>query len=191
MHSECCPWWGSSSSPWAPEASNHAWLPLVETSSAISRLGIWPNLGPGSCAVCLHSCSFFLLMQERQRGTFFSVFYLCINGGSLLSTIITPILRGTHEQHRNSKDSSALMSEISPLISVCVHRQLRNAASTRSRIVTLWPLAFQQLWWWSLWVSLTSFRALNEQQNQIWSWCCRCDLSISGVYCGKSNVLQS
>ncbi|XP_047456094.1 solute carrier family 15 member 1 [Mugil cephalus] len=31
--------------------------------------------------------------QERQRRTFFSVFYLCINGGSLLSTIITPVLR--------------------------------------------------------------------------------------------------
>uniref|UniRef100_A0A669BG31 Solute carrier family 15 member 1 n=1 Tax=Oreochromis niloticus TaxID=8128 RepID=A0A669BG31_ORENI len=32
--------------------------------------------------------------QDKQRRTFFSVFYLCINGGSLLSTIITPILRG-------------------------------------------------------------------------------------------------
>uniref|UniRef100_A0A8C7SQ57 Solute carrier family 15 member 1 n=1 Tax=Oncorhynchus mykiss TaxID=8022 RepID=A0A8C7SQ57_ONCMY len=32
--------------------------------------------------------------QAKQRSTFFSVFYLCINGGSLLSTIITPILRG-------------------------------------------------------------------------------------------------
>ncbi|KAM7380497.1 hypothetical protein PAMP_003788 [Pampus punctatissimus] len=31
--------------------------------------------------------------QEKQRRTFFSVFYLCINGGSLMSTIITPILR--------------------------------------------------------------------------------------------------
>ncbi|KAE8299286.1 Solute carrier family 15 member 1 [Larimichthys crocea] len=31
--------------------------------------------------------------QEKQRRTFFSVFYLCINGGSLLSTIITPVLR--------------------------------------------------------------------------------------------------
>ncbi|XP_075896353.1 solute carrier family 15 member 1 [Nelusetta ayraudi] len=31
--------------------------------------------------------------QGQQRKTFFSVFYLCINGGSLLSTIITPILR--------------------------------------------------------------------------------------------------
>uniref|UniRef100_A0A3Q3LX88 Solute carrier family 15 member 1a n=1 Tax=Mastacembelus armatus TaxID=205130 RepID=A0A3Q3LX88_9TELE len=35
--------------------------------------------------------------QESQRRTFFSVFYLCINGGSLLSTIITPILRGTQD----------------------------------------------------------------------------------------------
>ncbi|XP_062389872.1 solute carrier family 15 member 1 [Sardina pilchardus] len=32
--------------------------------------------------------------QTRQRSTFFSVFYLCINAGSLLSTIVTPILRG-------------------------------------------------------------------------------------------------
>ncbi|KAI4883849.1 hypothetical protein NFI96_017537 [Prochilodus magdalenae] len=32
--------------------------------------------------------------QTKQRSTFFSVFYLCINGGSLLSTLITPILRG-------------------------------------------------------------------------------------------------
>uniref|UniRef100_A0A3B4T7W9 Solute carrier family 15 member 1 n=1 Tax=Seriola dumerili TaxID=41447 RepID=A0A3B4T7W9_SERDU len=42
--------------------------------------------------------------QDRQRRTFFSVFYLCINGGSLLSTIITPILRaqdcGIHSQQK-------------------------------------------------------------------------------------------
>ncbi|KAK7882495.1 hypothetical protein WMY93_028669 [Mugilogobius chulae] len=37
--------------------------------------------------------SMFTNKQEKQRSTFFSVFYLCINGGSLLSTIITPILR--------------------------------------------------------------------------------------------------
>ncbi|XP_063806835.1 solute carrier family 15 member 1 [Pseudophryne corroboree] len=32
--------------------------------------------------------------QDKQRSTFFSIFYLSINAGSLLSTIITPILRG-------------------------------------------------------------------------------------------------
>ncbi|KAJ6660907.1 hypothetical protein lerEdw1_017064 [Lerista edwardsae] len=32
--------------------------------------------------------------QEKQRSRFFSIFYLAINAGSLLSTIITPILRG-------------------------------------------------------------------------------------------------
>ncbi|CAI9623953.1 unnamed protein product, partial [Staurois parvus] len=32
--------------------------------------------------------------QDKQRSSFFSIFYLSINAGSLLSTIITPILRG-------------------------------------------------------------------------------------------------
>ncbi|KAK2880259.1 solute carrier family 15 member 1b [Channa argus] len=40
--------------------------------------------------------------QEKERGTFFSIFYLSINAGSLLSTVITPILRakecGIHTQ---------------------------------------------------------------------------------------------
>uniref|UniRef100_A0A6Q2Z1L4 Solute carrier family 15 member 1 n=1 Tax=Esox lucius TaxID=8010 RepID=A0A6Q2Z1L4_ESOLU len=42
--------------------------------------------------------------QEKQRSTFFSIFYLSINAGSLLSTIITPILRaqecGIHSQQK-------------------------------------------------------------------------------------------
>ncbi|NXB99271.1 S15A1 protein, partial [Orthonyx spaldingii] len=33
--------------------------------------------------------------QEEQRSTFFSLFYLAINSGSLLSTIVTPNLRAT------------------------------------------------------------------------------------------------
>ncbi|XP_078078860.1 LOW QUALITY PROTEIN: solute carrier family 15 member 1-like [Mustelus asterias] len=32
--------------------------------------------------------------QVKERGRFFSIFYLSINAGSLISTIITPILRG-------------------------------------------------------------------------------------------------
>ncbi|NXL13458.1 S15A1 protein, partial [Setophaga kirtlandii] len=32
--------------------------------------------------------------QEKQRSTFFSLFYLSINAGSLLSTLITPTIRG-------------------------------------------------------------------------------------------------
>uniref|UniRef100_A0A8D3C7N9 Solute carrier family 15 member 1b n=1 Tax=Scophthalmus maximus TaxID=52904 RepID=A0A8D3C7N9_SCOMX len=42
--------------------------------------------------------------QEKQRSTFFSIFYLSINAGSLLSTVITPILRaqecGIHTQQK-------------------------------------------------------------------------------------------
>ncbi|XP_041529174.1 solute carrier family 15 member 1 [Microtus oregoni] len=40
--------------------------------------------------------------QEKQRNQFFSIFYLAINAGSLISTIVTPILRvqecGIHTQ---------------------------------------------------------------------------------------------
>ncbi|CAO2591924.1 Solute carrier family 15 member 1 [Lemmus lemmus] len=40
--------------------------------------------------------------QEKQRNQFFSIFYLAINAGSLISTIVTPILRvqecGIHSQ---------------------------------------------------------------------------------------------
>ncbi|XP_037552302.1 solute carrier family 15 member 1b [Nematolebias whitei] len=42
--------------------------------------------------------------QEKQRSAFFSIFYLSINAGSLLSTVITPILRaqkcGIHSQQQ-------------------------------------------------------------------------------------------
>ncbi|NXX78852.1 S15A1 protein, partial [Urocolius indicus] len=42
--------------------------------------------------------------QEKQRTRFFSIFYLSINAGSLISTIITPILRaqecGIHSKQR-------------------------------------------------------------------------------------------
>ncbi|XP_054915057.1 solute carrier family 15 member 1b [Poeciliopsis prolifica] len=42
--------------------------------------------------------------QDKQRSTFFSIFYLSINAGSLLSTVITPILRaqkcGIHTQQQ-------------------------------------------------------------------------------------------
>lgn len=127
---------------------------------SVQQVGIWPHFCPGSCAHRLNSCWFFLPMQERQRSTFFSVFYLCINGGSLLSTIITPILRG--EWNRNFNNLSDLMGGLNLLFCVCVHLQLRNAASTRNRSVILWLLVFQQRWWWSLWVCLKSFKALNK-----------------------------
>ncbi|KAM4602132.1 solute carrier family 15 member 1b [Polymixia lowei] len=42
--------------------------------------------------------------QDKQRSMFFSIFYLSINAGSLLSTVITPILRaqecGIHSQQK-------------------------------------------------------------------------------------------
>lgn len=81
------------------------------------------------------------------------MFYLCINGGSLLSTIITPILRGRYEWNAFMMSSITICD--SPSVSVmmaavCLHLQLRNVASTVSRNVILWPLVSLQHSWWSL-----------------------------------------
>ncbi|KAJ8012718.1 hypothetical protein DPEC_G00045800 [Dallia pectoralis] len=74
---------------------------------ALSMLGlILIALGTGGIKPCVAAFGGdqFQDSQAKQRGTFFSVFYLCINGGSLLSTIITPILRaqecGIHSQQK-------------------------------------------------------------------------------------------
>ncbi|KAM6985059.1 solute carrier family 15 member 1 [Aplochiton taeniatus] len=64
---------------------------------SLSMLGLFLiALGTGGIKPCVAAFGGdqFQDHQEKQRGTFFSVFYLCINAGSLLSTIITPILRG-------------------------------------------------------------------------------------------------
>lgn len=63
---------------------------------ALSMVGLFLiALGTGGIKPCVAAFGGdqFANHQENQRRTFFSVFYLCINGGSLLSTIITPILR--------------------------------------------------------------------------------------------------
>ncbi|XP_047198629.1 solute carrier family 15 member 1 [Hippoglossus stenolepis] len=67
----------------------------------LSMLGLFLiALGTGGIKPCVAAFGGdqFNDNQEKQRRTFFSVFYLCINGGSLLSTIITPILRGRYKQ---------------------------------------------------------------------------------------------
>uniref|UniRef100_A0A8C5BCX8 Solute carrier family 15 member 1-like n=1 Tax=Gadus morhua TaxID=8049 RepID=A0A8C5BCX8_GADMO len=63
---------------------------------ALSMVGlILIALGTGGIKPCVAAFGGdqFNEHQEKQRSTFFSIFYLSINAGSLLSTIITPILR--------------------------------------------------------------------------------------------------
>ncbi|KAK6486942.1 solute carrier family 15 member 1-like [Huso huso] len=64
---------------------------------ALSMIGlILIALGTGGIKPCVAAFGGdqFEDHQEKQRSTFFSIFYLSINAGSLLSTVITPILRG-------------------------------------------------------------------------------------------------
>lgn len=68
-------------------------LPLHVSLSMIGLALI--ALGTGGIKPCVSAFGGdqFEEGQEKQRNRFFSIFYLAINAGSLLSTIITPILR--------------------------------------------------------------------------------------------------
>ncbi|NWU73611.1 S15A1 protein, partial [Pterocles burchelli] len=69
----------------------------VSVHIALSMIGlILISLGTGGIKPCVLAFGGdqFEDDQEKQRARFFSIFYLSINAGSLLSTIITPILRG-------------------------------------------------------------------------------------------------
>ncbi|KAM6419814.1 solute carrier family 15 member 1 [Pluvialis apricaria] len=74
---------------------------------ALSMIGlILIALGTGGIKPCVSAFGGdqFDDDQDKQRSRFFSIFYLSINAGSLLSTIITPILRaqecGIHSKQR-------------------------------------------------------------------------------------------
>uniref|UniRef100_A0A3B3Y7D5 Solute carrier family 15 member 1 n=1 Tax=Poecilia mexicana TaxID=48701 RepID=A0A3B3Y7D5_9TELE len=74
---------------------------------ALSMLGLLLiALGTGGIKPCVAAFGGdqFNEDQDKQRSTFFSIFYLSINAGSLLSTVITPILRaqkcGIHTQQQ-------------------------------------------------------------------------------------------
>ncbi|XP_073425642.1 solute carrier family 15 member 1 [Dendrobates tinctorius] len=69
----------------------------IDVHVALSMIGlILIALGTGGIKPCVAAFGGdqFEESQEKQRSRFFSIFYLSINAGSLLSTIITPILRG-------------------------------------------------------------------------------------------------
>ncbi|NXW15233.1 S15A1 protein, partial [Circaetus pectoralis] len=79
----------------------------VSVHIALSMIGlILIALGTGGIKPCVSAFGGdqFEDHQEKQRTRFFSIFYLSINAGSLLSTIITPVLRaqecGIHSKQR-------------------------------------------------------------------------------------------
>ncbi|NXE10584.1 S15A1 protein, partial [Lophotis ruficrista] len=79
----------------------------VSVHIALSMIGlILIALGTGGIKPCVAAFGGdqFEDDQEKQRSRFFSIFYLSINAGSLISTIITPVLRaqecGIHSKQR-------------------------------------------------------------------------------------------
>ncbi|XP_010602876.1 solute carrier family 15 member 1 isoform X1 [Fukomys damarensis] len=85
---------------------NHDGTPdSIPTHVVLSMIGlVLIALGTGGIKPCVSAFGGdqFEEGQEKQRNRFFSIFYLAINAGSLLSTIVTPILRvqqcGIHSQ---------------------------------------------------------------------------------------------
>ncbi|XP_021500538.1 solute carrier family 15 member 1 [Meriones unguiculatus] len=85
---------------------NHDGTPdSIPAHVALSMIGLaLIALGTGGIKPCVSAFGGdqFEEGQEKQRNRFFSIFYLAINAGSLLSTIITPMLRvqqcGIHSQ---------------------------------------------------------------------------------------------
>ncbi|XP_023368875.1 solute carrier family 15 member 1 [Otolemur garnettii] len=79
---------------------NHDGTPDSLTTHVLALIA----LGTGGIKPCVSAFGGdqFEEDQEKQRNRFFSIFYLAINAGSLLSTIITPMLRvqqcGIHSQ---------------------------------------------------------------------------------------------
>ncbi|NXV06195.1 S15A1 protein, partial [Cettia cetti] len=70
----------------------------VAVNIALSMIGlILIALGTGGIKPCVSAFGGdqFEDDQEKQRSTFFSLFYLSINAGSLLSTLITPTIRAS------------------------------------------------------------------------------------------------
>ncbi|KAJ7319839.1 hypothetical protein JRQ81_019350, partial [Phrynocephalus forsythii] len=68
----------------------------VKIPIAFSMIGLFLiALGTGGIKPCVAAFGGdqFEDHQEKQRSRFFSIFYLAINAGSLISTIVTPILR--------------------------------------------------------------------------------------------------
>ncbi|GBO42424.1 Peptide transporter family 1, partial [Araneus ventricosus] len=68
----------------------------LSTMKAVSLLGLFIiGVGTGGIKPCVSAFGGdqFSSRQEKERQKFFSVFYFAINGGSVLSTLLTPILR--------------------------------------------------------------------------------------------------
>ncbi|EPY73002.1 solute carrier family 15 member 1 [Camelus ferus] len=76
---------------------NHDGTPdSISAHVALSMVGLaLIALGTGGIKPCVSAFGGdqFEEGQEKQRNRFFSIFYLAINAGSLISTIITPLLR--------------------------------------------------------------------------------------------------
>uniref|UniRef100_A0A674BHV9 Solute carrier family 15 member 1b n=1 Tax=Salmo trutta TaxID=8032 RepID=A0A674BHV9_SALTR len=162
---------------------------------AMSMVGLFLiALGTGGIKPCVAAFGGdqFEDHQEKQRSTFFSIFYLSINAGSLLSTVITPILRGQecgiHSQQKcyplafgvpaaphgvvfimgsgmynKTAPKGNIMLEVCKCIGFAVKNRLRHRSKKfPKRGTTGWLVLF-------LYIPLPMFWTLFDQQGSRWT----------------------
>ncbi|KAL7983876.1 hypothetical protein Chor_000752 [Crotalus horridus] len=123
--------------------------------------------------------------QEKQRSRFFSIFYLSINAGSLLSTIITPILRvvfiAGSTMYKKVKPEGNIMVQVAKCISFAVRNRFKHRSKEfpkrehwldwatekyDKRLITEVKMVLKVLF---LYIPLPMFWALFDQQGSRWT----------------------
>ncbi|XP_012222206.1 solute carrier family 15 member 1 isoform X2 [Linepithema humile] len=98
--------------------------PLHIPQRAFSLLGLFMiAVGTGGIKPCVSAFGgdqFILPQQERYLATFFSVFYFSINTGSLISTLLTPVIRETKCFEDNCFSLAFLVPAILMILSIVI-----------------------------------------------------------------------
>ncbi|XP_012524255.1 peptide transporter family 1 isoform X2 [Monomorium pharaonis] len=104
-------------------AAGSAALPSAP-SKEFSMVGLFLiALGTGGIKPCVSAFGgdqFILPQQERQLATFFSLFYFSINTGSLISTLLTPVIRETQCWKKDCYFIAFLVPAILMILSIVI-----------------------------------------------------------------------
>ncbi|ETE65389.1 Solute carrier family 15 member 1 [Ophiophagus hannah] len=155
---------------------------------ALSMIGlVLIALGTGGIKPCVAAFGGdqFEEDQEKQRSRFFSIFYLSINAGSLLSTIITPILRVVFiigsRMYKKVKPEGNIMVQVCKCISFAIRNRFKHRSKQfpkrehwldwatekyDKRLITEVKMVLKVLF---LYIPLPMFWALFDQQGSRWT----------------------
>jgi len=104
-------------------------------------------IGTGGIKPCVSAFGgdqFVLPQQERYLITFFSIFYFSINTGSLISTLLTPVIRETECFGDNCFSLAFLVPAILMILSIGKEFK-KNEINFAVKITKKWIFSFKVL----------------------------------------------